>query len=612
MMIKRSPPRPKRVERLEPRRLMAGGEVDSTFATGGGIAVDFGGDGEVVTQMLPAPDGKLLAFGWVDSGHSLAVARFNANGSLDTTFGTGGKVVTPILAPQADLPGAIAVDMSSGRFASVYSTTATGAPSGVAMFTANGALDTSFSTDGRIQTDALFLTFDKVGFQSDGRLIVAGTGYDADDVAPPAPNAPDPWPAWMRDPVLIRRYNANGAQDTGFGAGTQAATGTTSLNHGHGVHDMEVLPDGRIMLVTDFIDTLPGSQGGGESRGQELYRLAANGQLDAGYGTGGVVAFGTTDGAMSQALDMDVLPDGTAVVLSNEGSLTLSLRKFDAGGDPADGFAASFDRQGRFPQRVGIAAGTGEIFLSDNGSVTRYSAAGLADYTYGFNGIATVPNGATARVNDNGTVLVGGRTAASAGNAGDWSITRLQPGAGGPRRPVLNAKGSLLYTTTNDADAISLGIRARDGRLVVRLGDYAQSFSPSKVKRIAIFALGGNDTVTVGAGVRGTYVDGGDGADTLNGGTGGDVLLGGGGNDRASGNDGDDKILGGAGNDYCLGGAGKDDLFGDEGTDTLSGAGGNDRLFGGDSADKIYGGAGTDSAANDPLDSRDAVETLLG
>lgn len=61
-----------------------------------------------------------------------------------------------------------------------------------------------------------------------------------------------------------------------------------------------------------------------------------------------------------------------------------------------------------------------------------------------------------------------------------------------------------------------------------------------------------------------------------------------------------------------LGSAGRDRLFGNGGRDTLSGAGGHDLLFGGPgSADRVLGGAGSDSAAEDPLDSYDSVETLL-
>src|SRR4029079_19669985 len=121
-------------------------------------------------------------------------------------------------------------------------------------------------------------------------------------------------------------------------------------------------------------------------------------------------------------------------------------------------------------------------------------------------------------------------------------------GAGTPRTATLNRKGTLVFLTTNENDAITVSMRYRDYRLIVRLGTQTQSFTPSKVKRIVLYAMDGNDTITIGAGVKGVYADGGAGNDTLNGGAGGDVLLGSDGNDKIFGNDGDDTLLGGNGN----------------------------------------------------------------
>jgi Ca2+-binding RTX toxin-like protein len=224
-----------------------------------------------------------------------------------------------------------------------------------------------------------------------------------------------------------------------------------------------------------------------------------------------------------------------------------------------------------------------------------------------------VANGETALVNSDGTVLVGGSTVPEFNTTRDLAVTKLQGGDGAERRPTLNGKGTLMYRTTNDAEQISVSIRGRDGKLIVRCNGYAQGFAASKVKRIAIWAYGGNDHLTVGEGVtRAVYCEGGTGDDTLEGGMAGDVFLGGDGKDRLYGYDGDDILLGGGGNDYLLGGAGKDDLFGNGGIDSLSGAGGNDRLFGGiGDADVVSGGTGTDAAADSPDDVYSSIETIL-
>jgi Ca2+-binding RTX toxin-like protein len=182
-----------------------------------------------------------------------------------------------------------------------------------------------------------------------------------------------------------------------------------------------------------------------------------------------------------------------------------------------------------------------------------------------------------------------------------------------PWNIYLSAKGTLVLRGTGGGDTIDVRIRNKDGRLVARVGEAVQSFNPAKVKRIAVYAFGGNDTITVGPGVRAVFADGGTGNDTILGGDGDDTLWGNAGADHIEGGAGNDDIAAGAGDDYALGGVGDDTIAGNSGKDALSGAGGNDQLFGGPgSADFIRGGSGRDTAANDPLDQlHDDVEVLV-
>jgi Ca2+-binding RTX toxin-like protein len=257
----------------------------------------------------------------------------------------------------------------------------------------------------------------------------------------------------------------------------------------------------------------------------------------------------------------------------------------------------------------------GRILLLDHALVRRLSAsAGSPDTSYGASGTATVDVDVprTLLVQNGDQAVIAGSHEQGIGGA-DHRIVRLQGAEGSPPPAVtLNRRGSLIVNTRDVAEKVTLSIRRRDGRLVVRVNAFAQSFAPSKVKRLAVFSAGGDDVVTIGAGVKAASVDAGDGADTIIGGQADDVLIGGLGADWLFGNEGNDTLLGGGGNDYLLGGAGGDDLLGQGGSDTLSGAGGNDRLFGGpDSADRILGGAGADSAARDDKDFVDSVEMLL-
>src|SRR5581483_6502539 len=76
-------------EELERRTLFASGAADLTFGRGGAAGADFAG---AALDLLVLPGGKLLAVG--SGGGDVALARFNADGSPDTSFGGDGKVTT--------------------------------------------------------------------------------------------------------------------------------------------------------------------------------------------------------------------------------------------------------------------------------------------------------------------------------------------------------------------------------------------------------------------------------------------------------------------------------------------------------------------------------------
>src|SRR5438093_8754306 len=75
----------------------AQGTLDATFGTGGKVTTDFAGDTDEAFAVALQTDGKIVVAGEAKTGYSredFALARYNTNGTLDTTFGTGGKVTT--------------------------------------------------------------------------------------------------------------------------------------------------------------------------------------------------------------------------------------------------------------------------------------------------------------------------------------------------------------------------------------------------------------------------------------------------------------------------------------------------------------------------------------
>jgi Ca2+-binding RTX toxin-like protein len=187
----------------------------------------------------------------------------------------------------------------------------------------------------------------------------------------------------------------------------------------------------------------------------------------------------------------------------------------------------------------------------------------------------------------------------------------------------LGANGALKVDGTSSADSIA--IKVLGTRVRVELNGQLLTFAVTSVQSIAVDASGGNDRITLGAGITHAFVSGGAGNDTLTSGPGNDALNGDDGNDSIIGGDGADVIHGGAGNDQMQGSAGDDHLDGDDGNDTLDGGigvdtlrggAGNDQLKGAGGNDRLYGDAGDDTlnggSGNDRMSGEDGADSLLG
>jgi len=142
------------------------GNLDMSFGVGGKVINDFGGNDEGLAVVLQK-DGKIVVAG--ESDDDFAIARYNTDGSLDLTFGTGGKVTTDFggvdegraVALQKD--GKIVVaGASDGDFA-------------VARYNTDGSLDLTFGTGGKVIND---FGGNNQGFavalQKDDKIVVAG------------------------------------------------------------------------------------------------------------------------------------------------------------------------------------------------------------------------------------------------------------------------------------------------------------------------------------------------------------------------------------------------------------------------------------------------------
>lgn len=170
-----------RIEPLERRVLLAAGGFDSSFSDDGRTTVDFGPNFTVSARAAAVqPDGRTVVVGraWPTGPGRIgfAVARLNLDGSLDTTFGPtrNGTAVTYI----GDESEASAVAIQpDGKIVVVG--TSNDSDFAVARYNANGTIDTSFDGDGIRSFDFSTLInysrADEVLIQQDGRILIGGT-----------------------------------------------------------------------------------------------------------------------------------------------------------------------------------------------------------------------------------------------------------------------------------------------------------------------------------------------------------------------------------------------------------------------------------------------------
>src|SRR5206468_652342 len=153
-------------------RYNANGSLDATFGAGGKVTTSIGSDEDDAYALALQPDGKLVAAGETLNGvrYDFALVRYNANGSLDATFGAGGKVTTPVGSAD-DYADALLVQ-PDGKLVAAGNVEGSDRDFAVVRYNADGSLDGSFGTGGKVITP--LGSSDDVAFslvlQPDGKL----------------------------------------------------------------------------------------------------------------------------------------------------------------------------------------------------------------------------------------------------------------------------------------------------------------------------------------------------------------------------------------------------------------------------------------------------------
>jgi len=282
------------------------GSLDQTFGNGGKITTGIDPEGEVITAALIQPDGKIVVAGTVVHNNfpvGMFVARFNPDGVLyDQSFGPGGGVVYNFGDSTGEANAVVL--QSDGKIIvagfSGFSTYGSLQDFALARFNPDGSFDQTYGTGGKIKTH---FAPDFGGARGATAVLqpdgklIVGGRYKND------PNTAH----WD---FALARYNTDGSLDQTFGSGGKV---TTSLGASDSVGiAVSIQRDGKIVLA--------GSYNTGRHNGDfAAARYDANGNLDTTFGNGGWVIndlFGSTDDLSSSVV---ILPDGKIVVAGRTG-----------------------------------------------------------------------------------------------------------------------------------------------------------------------------------------------------------------------------------------------------------------------------------------------------
>jgi uncharacterized delta-60 repeat protein len=248
------------------------GTLDSGFGESGKVTSEIGGSSDSAKSVALQDDGKIVVAGdtLAPGNNDFAVARYNANGSLDTSFNGTGKATADFsqidygrsVAVQGDGKIVVAGDAERGDHRTFA----------VARFNANGTADISFNKTGKVTTDFGGGKAEArgVAVQSDGKIVVAGLA------------SPD-----GTEKFALVRYNLDGTLDTSFGGTGKVLTlvGISSSN----ATAMALQGDGKIVVVGHAVNN------SGRDRDFALVRYNADGSLDTRFNGSGKVTTAVSD-----------------------------------------------------------------------------------------------------------------------------------------------------------------------------------------------------------------------------------------------------------------------------------------------------------------------------
>lgn len=455
-------------------RYFPDGSLDPEFGSDGIVITAISGGRDSANNLLLQPDGKLIVAG--SSASTSMLARYNTDGSLDTSFNGTGIAASPTGFTFVDV--ALQTDGKLVASGSLY----TGSSGNflVTRFNADGSIDNEFGTDGTVITD---LGGSDVAsnliVQADGKVVVVGHTYKTPTQS-----------------IAIARYNSDGTLDNSFDTdGVLALSIGTSKSYGW---DILEDADGKLVIAAEIFFS-------GSSTGTDiaLLRLNSNGSLDASFNSDGI-AYAAIDASSNyldkpsrllQQADGKLVVVGTTYANPASNGMDFSIARFNTDGALDNNFSGN----GTLRQQLGtpgseaymnglalqadgriIAGGHATALGPDpDAVVVRYGSNGQLDTGFGSNGIAQTVVSGTQRIRatllqHDGKIVSVGETYAS-----NYNLLLLRHNSDGSADTTFGNNGQVHVNiiSNNSHDSARAVIQQSDGKLVVVGESYNQSLA---------------------------------------------------------------------------------------------------------------------------------------
>jgi uncharacterized delta-60 repeat protein len=382
--LQREAPRRLRLEALEERTLLNAGDLDPTFGNGGVVVTNFGAPFAGASTLAVQADGRILIAGQIfgQFGYQFGLARFNSDGSPDSSFGHGGLVTTAVGGSSGISSVAVLAD---GRIVVAGEAPVNGSQEfALARYDTDGSLDASFGTGGLVTTS--FPGFSgsaatSMVVQADGRIVVAGTAYNS-----------------AQSLFALARYASDGSLDGSFGTNGLVTTAFSGFT-GADAHSLALQADGRIVVAGLAARS-------DDSRQFAMARYDTDGSLDGSFGTVGLVTTSFPGFSNASATSLAVQADGRIVVAGFTGPIDtrIALARYTSDGTLDSSFGTAGLITTSFPSfqtasvygvalqadgRIVVVGGVQVSINIDRFALARYNSDGSLDGSFGTAGRVT-------------------------------------------------------------------------------------------------------------------------------------------------------------------------------------------------------------------------------